>query len=102
MGCANCLSPKDRSGPERRSPGLHAVVITGLYGDGTVDHTFVRINDLWDRDPGMPGNAAAYLDTHDHGTQYVLPLQQFTDKYEAVAAFHNMNIRSPIHGEGRS
>ncbi|XXF81310.1 N-acetylmuramoyl-L-alanine amidase [Myxococcaceae bacterium GXIMD 01537] len=29
------------------SPGLHSVVVTGIYGDGTPDGTFVRINDPW-------------------------------------------------------
>lgn len=29
------------------SPGLHSVVLTGIYGDGTPDGTFVRINDPW-------------------------------------------------------
>ena len=81
-------------------PGLHAIVITGLYSDGTDDNTFVRINDPWDRDPGTPGNAGAYLDTHDHGTQYVLTLQQFAQEYEAAADFPNVNIQI-LHPEGR-
>lgn len=29
------------------SPGLHVVVIAGMYGDGTADGTFVRIADPW-------------------------------------------------------
>jgi len=29
------------------SPGLHAVVITGLHGDGTPEGTHVRVNDPW-------------------------------------------------------
>jgi hypothetical protein len=29
------------------SPGLHVVVIAGMYGDGTPDGTFVRIADPW-------------------------------------------------------
>jgi hypothetical protein len=82
-------------------PGLHAIVITGLYSDGTIDNTFVRINDPWDRDPGTPGNAEAYLNTHDHGSQYVLTLQQFAEEYEAATNFPNVNIQI-LHPEGRS
>jgi D-alanyl-D-alanine dipeptidase len=29
------------------SPGLHSIVVTGMYGDGTTDGTHVRINDPW-------------------------------------------------------
>ncbi len=29
------------------SPGLHSVVVTGIYGDGTAAGTFVRVNDPW-------------------------------------------------------
>lgn len=29
------------------SPGLHAIVVTGLYGDGTPEGTRVRVNDPW-------------------------------------------------------
>jgi hypothetical protein len=29
------------------SPGLHSIVVTGIYGDGSPDGTFVRINDPW-------------------------------------------------------
>jgi hypothetical protein len=29
------------------SPGLHSIVVTGIYGDGSPDRTFVRINDPW-------------------------------------------------------
>jgi hypothetical protein len=50
-------------------PGLHAIVVTGVYSDGFGDYTFVRINDPWDRDPGTPGQVGAYFDTHDNGSQ---------------------------------
>src|SRR5262249_43098705 len=42
-------------------PGLHAIVVTGVYGDGSENNTFVRINDPWDRTPGTPGNVGPYL-----------------------------------------
>lgn len=82
-------------------PGLHAIVVTGMYSDGSVDNTFVRINDPWDRDPGTPGAPGAYLNTHDHGSQYVLTLQQFTQEYETPATYPNVNIQI-LHSEGRS
>jgi hypothetical protein len=82
-------------------PGLHAIVVTGVYGDGSVDNTFVRINDPWDRDPGTPGQPGAYLDTHNNGSQYVLTLQQFAQEYEAAATFPDVNVQI-LHAEGRS
>ena len=51
-------------------PELHAIVVTGVYRDASVDNTFVQINDPWDRDPGTPGQARVYLKTHDNGSQY--------------------------------
>ncbi|MFT3696819.1 MAG: papain-like cysteine protease family protein [Kofleriaceae bacterium] len=29
------------------SPGLHVIVVAGMFGDGSVDNTFVRIADPW-------------------------------------------------------
>ncbi len=80
-------------------PGLHAIVVTGIYGDGA-DNTFVRIDDPWDRDPGTPGAPGAYLNTHDNGSQYVLTLQQFSQEYETPGSYPNMNIQI-LHAEGR-
>ncbi|HLJ27598.1 MAG TPA: papain-like cysteine protease family protein [Candidatus Angelobacter sp.] len=82
-------------------PGLHAIVVTGMYSDGSVDNTFVRINDPWDRDPGSPGQPGAYLNTHDNGSQYVLTLQQFVQEYESAATFPDVNVQI-LHPEGRS
>jgi hypothetical protein len=67
-------------------PGFHAIVVTGIYGDGSSsgEDTFVRINDPWDRDPGTPGNPGAYRDTHDSGSRYVLTWRQFVSEYENV------------------
>ena len=81
-------------------PTLHAIVVTGMYSDGTDDNTFVRIDDPWDRDPGTPGAPGAYLDTHDKGSQYVLTLQQFAQEYEDAASFPSVNIQI-LHAEGR-
>jgi hypothetical protein len=82
-------------------PALHAIVVTGVYSDGSVDNTFVRINDPWDRDPGTPGAPGAYLNTHDSGSQYVLTLQQFVQEYEGAAAYPSVNVQI-LHPEGRS
>jgi hypothetical protein len=74
-------------------PGLHAIVVTGMYSDGSVDNTFVRISDPWDRDPGTPGQPGAYLATHDSGSCYVLSLRQFAEEYETPATYPNVNIQ---------
>ena len=82
-------------------PSLHAIVVTGIYGDGSADNTFVRINDPWDRDPGTPGNPGAYLNTHDRGSQYVLSLTQFANEYDAAASMASINIQV-LRTSGRS
>jgi hypothetical protein len=67
-------------------PGFHAIVVTGIYGDGSPsgEDTYVRINDPWDRDPGTPGSPGPYRDTHDAGSRYVLTWRQFVSEYENV------------------
>jgi hypothetical protein len=82
-------------------PTLHAIVVTGIYSDGDVGNTFVRINDPWDRDPGTPGQPGAYLATHNAGSQYVLTLEQFAQEYESAASFPGVNIQI-LHAEGHS
>jgi hypothetical protein len=79
---------------------FHAIVVTGLYSDGSDDGTFVRINDPWDRDPGTPGNPGAYLQTHDRGSQYVLTLQQFSEEYETPASYPGVTVQV-LHSNGR-
>lgn len=81
-------------------PGLHAIVVTGMYGDGGPDDTFMRINDPWDRDPGTPGAAGGYLDTHDSGSQYILTVSQFSAEYEAAANVAGMTVQI-LRSEGR-
>jgi hypothetical protein len=82
-------------------PGFHAIVVTGLYSDGSVDNTFVRINDPWDRDPGTPGEPGAYLNTHDNGSQYVLTLRQFATEYETPASYPSVSVQI-LRSDGRS
>jgi V8-like Glu-specific endopeptidase len=80
------------------NPGYHAIVVTGLYGDGNSDgsDTFVRINDPWDRTPGTPGNPGPYLNSHDHGSQYILTWQQLIHEYEAVPNNPNLDGQMQI------
>jgi hypothetical protein len=69
-------------------PSGHAVVVTGLYGDGTVDGTVVRVNDPW-----PPGQ----------GSQYDKGLRQFMQEYDnrmTVDPAGNVNIQI-LHANGR-
>ncbi|MFM0631241.1 N-acetylmuramoyl-L-alanine amidase [Paraburkholderia xenovorans] len=62
-------------------PSGHAIVVTGLYSDGS--RTFVRITDPWDRDIGAPGAPGGYLPTHATGSRYIMSWDAFTAEYEA-------------------
>jgi hypothetical protein len=53
---------------------IHARVIRGIYGDGTLDGTFLRIND--------PAG----------GHQYTESFRAFTKKYEEVASAPRVQI----------
>ncbi len=53
---------------------IHARVVRGIYGDGTVDGTFLRIND--------PAG----------GRQYTESFRAFSEKYEEVAAAPRLQI----------
>src|SRR5260221_14347740 len=64
-------------------PSLHAIVVTGLYGDGT--DTYVRITDPWDRNIGAPGAPGAYLDSHSTGSRYIMRWAAFVAEYERAA-----------------
>ena len=52
------------------SPGLHAVVITGLFGDGTPEGTHVRVNDPW------PVGA---------GERYTISFRQLRENFDAAS-----------------
>src|SRR5262249_32014292 len=65
-------------------PSGHAVVVTGLYSDGT--NTFVRVTDPWDRTVGSPGAPGNYLPTHGTGSRYIMTWDAFMAEYEAGAA----------------
>jgi hypothetical protein len=100
-GLRNLLTTKGPLWVAAAVPGLHAIVVTGLYSDGTDDNTFVRINDPWDRSPGTPGAPGAYLNTHDQGSRYVLTRQQFATEYETPASEPGVTIQI-LRSEGRS
>jgi N-acetyl-anhydromuramyl-L-alanine amidase AmpD len=73
-------------------PGLHAIVVTGLYGDGT--DIYVRITDPWDRDIGKPGAPGAYADTHATGSRYIMRWADFVAEYERAATnFNSVNLQ---------
>jgi papain like cysteine protease AvrRpt2/permuted papain-like amidase YaeF/Yiix C92 family enzyme len=73
-------------------PGLHAIVVTGMYSDGT--NTFVRVSDPWDRTVGTPGAPGAYLKTHTTGSRYILKWEDFVREYEAAATdYSSVNLQ---------
>jgi N-acetyl-anhydromuramyl-L-alanine amidase AmpD len=73
-------------------PGLHAIVVTGLYSDGS--ETYVRITDPWDRDVGAPGSPGAYASTHATGSRYIMRWADFVAEYEKAATdFARVNLQ---------
>jgi N-acetyl-anhydromuramyl-L-alanine amidase AmpD len=73
-------------------PGLHAIVVTGLYGDGA--ETYVRVTDPWDRDIGTPGVPGAYLTSHATGSRYIMRWGDFVAEYERAATdFARVNLQ---------
>ena len=66
----------------------HAVVVTGMYSDGTEggSDVYVRISDPWDRVVGSPGAPGKYLKTHNSGSRYILSWADFTAEYETRAS----------------
>jgi hypothetical protein len=79
-------------------PGLHAVVVTGLYADGA--QAYVRVTDPWDRVVGSPGAPGDYLDTHNSGSRYILTWDAFVQEYERAATdFTQVNIQI-LHAGG--
>ena len=73
----------------------HAVVVTGMYGDGSPDGTFVRINDPWGRTPGTPAKPGSHNPTPGQGSQYTLPFNEFMKEYEdrMTTTGDNVNIQ---------
>lgn len=78
-------------------PGAHAIVVTGIYGEG--DRAQVRVTDPWDRQAGPPGAPGAYLDTHATGSRYILKWEDFVHEYEALATVPSVNLQI-LHAGG--
>lgn len=53
------------------APGLHVVVLTGAYGDGTPEGSFLRVNDPW---------------PEGRGERYTLAFSDFLRGFQAVEA----------------
>jgi N-acetyl-anhydromuramyl-L-alanine amidase AmpD/uncharacterized protein YycO len=69
-------------------PSGHAVVVTGMYGDGTPGGTYVRVNDPW-----PPGQGAQTTETYE----------QFQQEYEnrmTVDSRGDVNVQI-LHSNGR-
>src|SRR5262245_16051682 len=79
-------------------PGLHAIVVTGLYSDGT--NTYVRVTDPWDRVAGRPGAPGKYLKTHATGSRYILTWEDFLSEYEGAAMTYDQVNLQILHSGG--
>lgn len=83
----------ERHGPlwmGEASPGLHSIVVTGIYGDGSEDGTFVRINDPW---------------PVGQGERYVLPYAELMRNFRAatdVVGVHAQVLHAGGRGRGAS
>ncbi|MBN1656606.1 MAG: hypothetical protein JXA30_22735 [Deltaproteobacteria bacterium] len=74
------------------SPGLHSIVVTGIFGDGTAFNTRVRINDPW---------------PIDQGERYTLTFEQFLNNFQAAtrtvgAHAHVLHTGGRRRGSSRS
>ena len=67
------------------SPGLHSIVVTGMFGDGSAEHTFVRINDPW---------------PIDRGERYVQPFAELLRNFNAATAVVGEHVQL-LHTGGR-
>jgi N-acetylmuramoyl-L-alanine amidase len=68
------------------SPGLHVVVIAGMYGDGTPDGTFVRIADPW---------------PIGRGERYTIPFRELAQRLDAVQTIAGIDAQV-MHSGGRA
>jgi len=70
--------------------GIHAIVVTGMYGDG--GQHYVRVTDPWDRVVGSPGAPGPYGSGHTTGSRYIMTWEDFTAEYEKTAAHPRTQI----------
>ena len=75
----------------------HAVVVTGMYSDGT--NHFVRVADPWDRAVGTPGSPGGYAATHVTGSRYIMRYEDFHQEYELFITGSPPN-RQILHAGG--
>ncbi|HVR91498.1 MAG TPA: N-acetylmuramoyl-L-alanine amidase [Novosphingobium sp.] len=98
---AACYTPEgfrdllERYGPLfvfKQHPGIHAVVVTGMYRDG--GNYFVRVTDPMDRVIGTPGAQGGYASPPAHltGSRYIMSYDGFAAEYEAEAGFGEQQI----------
>lgn len=83
-GFADLLTRKGPLWVAALVPGFHAIVVTGIQGDGDPDTTLVYVSDPWERDPGSPGAPGPYRASPGSGSRYTLTYRNFVDEYEAV------------------
>jgi N-acetyl-anhydromuramyl-L-alanine amidase AmpD len=76
-------------------PGVHAVVVTGMYRENGRDH--VRITDPWDRVVGSPGAPGSYASTHNTGSQYIMTYEDFAGEFEAAGDIDRIQL---LHNGG--
>jgi N-acetyl-anhydromuramyl-L-alanine amidase AmpD len=74
----------------------HAVLVTGLYGDGTPDNTFVRIHDPWGRAQGTPAAPGSHNPTPGQGSRYTLSFTEFAKEYEQRITTTGGNVNVQI------
>lgn len=67
-------------------PGLHVVVVTGMYGDGTRRGTMVRVNDSW---------------PVDRGERYSISFKELADNINAARCIAGAHVQL-LHCGGRS
>lgn len=71
-------------------PGVHAIVVTGMYRAGGRD--YVRITDPWDRIIGEPGAPGAYAASPSTGSQYIMTYAAFAAEFEAAGDINRIQL----------
>ncbi len=87
-GVAGIREKLERCGPlwmGEASPGLHVIVLSGLYGDGSRESTFARICDPWPR---------------ERGERYVIRFSDLLANFRAVESVSGVQARILHCGEG--
>jgi N-acetyl-anhydromuramyl-L-alanine amidase AmpD len=74
----------------------HAVVVTGLYGDGTPENTYIRIHDPWGRNAGTPTQPGSHNPTPGEGSRYTVTFAEFAKEYEQRITTTGSNVNVQI------